>query len=148
MKVEKFVFSEVSSCVMVFSNGKRTVIKPSSEEDIMVIRFKPPVEKNDFHENVINNFMTVNNVSDLAEKCNYTCIKTFTRHFKKNFNNTPYRWMLDRRLEEARHYVLGTDLTFSDISEVCGFSNISHFMSLYKKQFNSSPSADRGSSKK
>lgn len=143
MKVDQFMFSEVSSCVFIFSNGERTVIRPSSGEDIMMVKFRPSQDNNDFQKMVMKYFLESNTVAQLAEKCGYTCLKSFTRHFKKNFNNTPYKWMLDRRLDESRHYVLESDLTITDIAEICNFTNISHFVNLYSKRFEVTPSKDR-----
>ncbi len=146
MKTDQFVFSEVSSCVFIFSNGERTVIRPDSDEEVLMVKFRPPANRNDFQTNVIKYYMESRTVVELAEKCDYTCIKSFTRHFKKNFNNTPYKWMLERRLDESRHYVLETDLSITEIAEICGFTNISHFVNLYTKYFNASPTKDRAKS--
>ncbi len=143
MKSDQFVFSEVSSCVFIFANGERRVIRPESNEEIMMVKFRPPSYKNEFQENVIKYYLDSPTVPELAEKCGYDCLKSFTRHFKKHFNNTPYQWMLERRLEEARHYVIETDLSVTDISEICSFTNISHFVNLYTRQYGESPTRDR-----
>lgn len=148
MKANQFVFSEVSSCVFIFSNGERTVIRPESDEEIMMIKFRPPADRNEFQEKVINHYLETTTVPELAEKCEYNCLKSFTRHFKKHFNNTPHQWMMERRLEDARHYVMETDLSITEISEICNFTNISHFVNHYNKYYGVPPLKDRLTRKK
>lgn len=148
MRTEQFVFSEVSSCVLIFANGERAVIKPTTDEEIMMLKVRPAVEKNTFQEKVISHYLEANTVPELAEKCDYTCMKSFTRHFKKNFNSTPYQWMLERRLDDARHYVLESDLSITEIAEICSFTNISHLVNLYTRHFGISPTKDRNFNRK
>lgn len=67
-------------------------------------------------------------------------LSTFKREFKKFFQQTPKRWINNRRLDKA-HFLLGTaDMTVSEICFAVGFENISYFSQLFKKKFGCSPS--------
>lgn len=143
MRTSQYVFSELSSCVLIFTNGERKVIRPESDEEVMMLRFRPSVERNEFHDKVIKNHLDATSVADLASKCGYNCLKSFTRHFKKHFNNTPHQWMLERRIQDARHYVLESELSMTEIAEICSFTNVSHFVNHYNKYYGTPPLKDR-----
>lgn len=70
-------------------------------------------------------------------------LSSFKRDFRELFQQTPRQWINDRRLEQARALLLGSD---SNVSETCfevGFENISHFSQLFKRKYGCSPSALR-----
>ena len=142
--VDKYVFSDVSTCTFNFSDGKRAFVKSSPRKEIVLVKFIPhPSKKNSFQESVVANYPESKNVSELAQKCNYDCLKTFTRHFKKHFNQTPYQWMLDRKMEEVQHLVLESDLSISDIAKICGFNNLTHLVNAYSSKFGIPPFRNR-----
>jgi AraC-like DNA-binding protein len=142
--VDKYVFSDVSTCTFNFSDGKRAVVKSEPRKEIVLVKFIPHTSKKDsFQEAVIANYPDAKNVSELAKKCNYDCLKTFTRHFKKHFNQTPYQWMLDRKMEEVQHLVLESDLSISDIAKICGFNNLTHLVNAYSSKFGIPPFRNR-----
>ncbi len=96
-----------------------------------------------FEKNVYANYRNAKTVSELAVLCNYNQIKTFTRHFKKIFGQSPYQWMLDRKFEEIQHLVLNTNISISDISETYKFENLSHFCNSYRKRYGITPTKHR-----
>lgn len=66
-------------------------------------------------------------------------LATFKRDFEKTFGITPGKWLLQRRLQEAR-YLLEKGKKASDIYLDLGFEDLSHFSFTFKKQFGLSPS--------
>lgn len=59
--------------------------------------FEPVAESlDDFINMVKNNFQKVDSVKDLASICNMS-VKTFTRRFKENFNDSPKQWMMKEK---------------------------------------------------
>ncbi|MDS9468883.1 AraC family transcriptional regulator [Paracoccus sp. MBLB3053] len=58
-------------------------------------------------------------------------------HFFSAFRNatgvTPYQWLLNQRLENARRLLLRSDLSLADIALSCGFSDQSHFTRIFRR---------------
>ncbi|MDO5524378.1 MAG: AraC family transcriptional regulator [Bacteroidia bacterium] len=141
---DKYVFTDVRACTFNFSNGKKAVVKPSCKKEIVLVKFIPHTsKKNAFQETVIANYPDSKNVQELAKYSDYECIKTFTRHFKKYFNQTPYQWMLDRKMEEVHQLVLKSDLSISEIAKICGFKSLTHLVNAYTNRFGISPFRNR-----
>ncbi|MBN9380497.1 MAG: helix-turn-helix transcriptional regulator [Chitinophagaceae bacterium] len=61
-------------------------------------------------------------------------LSTFKRDFKNIFDNTPERWLKNRRLQEAK-LLIKTGQKPVDIYYKVGFENFSHFSTEYKKKF-------------
>lgn len=142
---DNYVFSDVNACTFKFSNGKKAVLKSSpNKKEIVLVKFIPHTsKKSDFQETVIANYPLSKNVVELAALSDYTCLKKFTRHFKKYFNKTPYQWMLDRKMEEVKQLVLQSDLSISNIAKICGFNTLSHLVNSYSSRYGISPCRDR-----
>ena len=69
--VDKYVFSDVSTCTFNFSDGKRAFVKSSARKEIVLVKFIPHTsKKNSFQESVVANYPESKNVSELAQKCN------------------------------------------------------------------------------
>ncbi|WP_330443356.1 AraC family transcriptional regulator [Flavobacterium sp. C4GT6] len=66
-------------------------------------------------------------------------LSAFKRDFKQIFNNTPSRWLIKKRLQEAYFLIDKKKQKPSDIYIDLGFENLSHFSSAFKKQFGISP---------
>lgn len=59
--------------------------------------------------------------------------------FKEIYNNTPYQYLLDYKLEIANQLLLKEQLQVSEVAYQIGYSNISHFIAAYKKKFGTTP---------
>jgi AraC-like DNA-binding protein len=66
-------------------------------------------------------------------------LAAFKRDFEKAFGTTPGKWLLQKRLQEAR-YLLEKGKKASEIYLDLGFEDLSHFSFTFKKQFGLSPS--------
>jgi AraC family transcriptional regulator len=64
-------------------------------------------------------------VGDVAESCAMSR-SYFIRAFRETTGMTPYRWLLERRVERARKMVEETDVPLAEIASACGFSDQSH----------------------
>ncbi len=67
-------------------------------------------------------------------------LSTFKRDFEKIFHETPSRWLLHRRLQEAYYLIKEKNKTASDIYLDLGFEDLSHFSYTFKKQYGIAPS--------
>lgn len=66
-------------------------------------------------------------------------LSTFKSDFKKEFNTTPMKWLLNRRLMYANHLISTSNHSISNIAYKSGFENISHFSRVFKEKYGSSP---------
>ncbi|PWN71857.1 AraC family transcriptional regulator [Chryseobacterium phosphatilyticum] len=62
-------------------------------------------------------------------------LSAFKRDFKKIFNETPNRWLVKRRLQEARFLIEEKKQRPVDIYLDLGFEDFSHFSFAFKKEF-------------
>lgn len=63
----------------------------------------------------------------------------FKRDFQKTFGMAPRQWLLERRLEEARHLIEKKNKKPSGIYLDLGFESLSHFSHSFKKKFGKAP---------
>ncbi|ARS39144.1 AraC family transcriptional regulator [Sphingobacteriaceae bacterium GW460-11-11-14-LB5] len=71
-------------------------------------------------------------------------LSAFKRDFKTIFEETPNRWLLKRRLEEARFLIEEKKQKPTDIYLDLGFEDITHFYFVFKKEFGITPSEING----
>ncbi len=142
--VRKYLLTGVASCTFTFSNGVKAGITSSPNNEIVLIKLIPCSSKLKLLEySVLNNYSSVKNISELAKLSGYNCIKTFTRHFKKSFGQTPYQWVLDRKMEEINSLVINSDVSITDIAAMYDFKSISHLIALYTKRYGLPPHKNR-----
>ena len=85
----------------------------------------------------------------LVELANLVNLSRFhlLRAFKKSLGVTPYRYMLERRVERAKELLSRTDTPISTISELCGFGAFAHFSATFRRMTGSTPSQFRGAAR-
>jgi AraC-like DNA-binding protein len=71
-------------------------------------------------------------------------LTTFKSDFKKTFNNTPGKWLTEKRLNLAHQKLTSEKLKATDVYLSSGFENLSHFSFAFKKAFGYSPSVAAG----
>jgi len=67
-------------------------------------------------------------------------LATFKRDFEKIFHNTPGRWLLQKRLQEAYFLIKEKGKAPSDVYLDLGFEDLSHFSFAFKKAYGMAPS--------
>ncbi|MDH7913876.1 AraC family transcriptional regulator [Winogradskyella sp. SYSU M77433] len=77
-------------------------------------------------------------VEEIAFLCNMS-LSTFKRHFKEEFNASPGRWLMDKRLEKAKILIEQRDVKASDVYLEIGYNNLSNFSTAFKNKFGISP---------
>ena len=68
-------------------------------------------------------------------------ISAFKRDFKAIYNDTPNRWLVQKRLQAAHFLIENKHQKPSDIYQDLGFEAFSHFSFAFKKRFGFAPSA-------
>ena len=77
-------------------------------------------------------------LEEIAFLCNMS-LSTFKRHFIREYNVSPGKWLQDKRLQKARETLETGDLKPSDIYLDFGYNNLSNFSIAYKNKFGISP---------
>jgi len=72
-------------------------------------------------------------------------LSTFKRSFKSVFNESPGRWIANKKIELATRFLKTSDKTINEIAYDCGFEHPSHFIKVFKKHENITPLAYRNS---
>lgn len=83
--------------------------------------------------------LTVDRLADRARMSR----RSFVRHFRQATGTTPARWILTRRLQEARALLETTDWSIDAVASACGFGSSATFRQNFTSAFATSPTAYR-----
>jgi AraC-like DNA-binding protein len=67
----------------------------------------------------------------------------FSRSFRRVFGETPYQYLLSRRLERARHLLRTTELTVAEICLEVGFTSVGSFTTTFRRHVGVTPTTFR-----
>lgn len=82
------------------------------------------------------------NCSELAESCGYT-LKAFSKLFKKEFGQSVYRWLQERKAEQIEELITQSDISLKNIMYEFEFTSASHLNKFCKKYFGDTPTSLR-----
>ncbi|MEE9348783.1 MAG: AraC family transcriptional regulator [Flavobacteriaceae bacterium] len=94
-------------------------------------------EESSFKTIVETNSLSNLKLEEIAFLCNMS-LSTFKRYFIKEFNESPGKWLKEKRLNRAKE-LLVEGLKPSEIYYDLGYNNLSNFSIAFKKQFEISP---------
>jgi AraC family transcriptional regulator len=77
-------------------------------------------------------------LSDMAREVGLS-VSHFTRAFRKSFGLSPYRWLVERRIERAKALLLSSGLPIADIAVRSGFSDQTSFTRAFTRIAGDSP---------
>jgi AraC-like DNA-binding protein len=89
-------------------------------------------------EMIRENLDGVIHLSDMAEECGLS-VSHFTRAFKASFGVSPYRWLLERRIDRAKALLLANALPIVEIAMRTGFSDQAAFTRIFWRIVGDSP---------
>ncbi|WP_420572138.1 helix-turn-helix domain-containing protein [Kordia sp.] len=78
-------------------------------------------------------------LEEIAFLCNMS-LSTFKRHFIKEYDVSPGKWLQNKRLQKAKEMLEQGDCKPSDIYFDFGYNNLSNFSIAFKNKFGYSPS--------
>jgi AraC-like DNA-binding protein len=67
----------------------------------------------------------------------------FSRSFRRVFGETPYQYLLTRRLERARHLLRTTDMSVAEVCLEVGFTSVGSFTTTFRRHVGVSPTTFR-----
>lgn len=88
------------------------------------------------HDNYLFNLK----LEQYATLCNRS-LSAFKRDFQKQFNSTPGKWLLEKKLQQSLLLLKNRGKSVSEAAFESGFENISHFSRCFKDRFGISPMA-------
>lgn len=88
------------------------------------------------------NPQTAYSISELAEYCKISPTY-FKKIFRECFGVPPYRYIIQKRLEQSKKMLTETDLSIAYIAETMGFGSSSRFADTFKKEYGYLPSIYR-----
>lgn len=71
----------------------------------------------------------------------------FCRLFKQSIGTSPYQYLIQQRVERAKHLLQYEEMTISEIALECGFSNQSHFTNRFQQVTGVTPKVYRNQQK-
>ncbi|SFN22896.1 transcriptional regulator, AraC family [Chitinophaga sp. YR627] len=77
-------------------------------------------------------------VEELAFLCNMS-LSSFKRRFARIYDNTPNRWLLEKRMEKAAKMLKQDKLKASEIFYELGYENLSSFIQSFKQIYGKTP---------
>jgi AraC family transcriptional regulator len=86
-------------------------------------------------------------LDSVAAECELS-VSHFARAFRKTFGQPPYRWVIERRVDMAKTYLLDSDLPLADIALRCGFPDQSALNKSFRRILKQSPGEWRRSKKR
>lgn len=69
----------------------------------------------------------------------------FSREFRKAFGETPYSYLLTRRLERAATLLRGTEYSVADICMQVGLTSVGSFTTSFSRRYGATPTEYRAS---
>lgn len=138
-----YTVKNVTKWQLTFSDGTVKSFHSKSKNPIAILKIFKDDTNQPFVNDVLLNYKKASTSAELANLCGYDCVRTFTRHFKAHYKETPYQWMLNRKLEEIQTLVINTDMSITQISRRYYFKSVSHLINLYTKRFGISPQKHR-----
>jgi transcriptional regulator GlxA family with amidase domain len=77
-------------------------------------------------------------LSDMARECGLS-VSHFTRAFRQSFGMSPYRWLLERRIDRAKALLVTSEVSIADIAIQAGFSDQAAFTRAFGRIVGDSP---------
>jgi transcriptional regulator GlxA family with amidase domain len=85
-----------------------------------------------------SNFAYNLRLEEYAKLCNRS-LSTFKRDFESAYKIPPGKWLLNKRLDNARKLMLDSNKPLADVVFESGFENQAHFSRVFKDKFGVSP---------
>lgn len=121
------------------ANEQQLVLEPnkSNASDKLVSEIKDYINFN-YHQKII--------LSELAEHFHIN-VYYLSHLFKKATGYSIINYLINRRIDESKMYLVNTELTINEISNIVGYESSNNFFSAFKKITGTTPESYRKQSK-
>ncbi|MBK7408908.1 MAG: helix-turn-helix domain-containing protein [Saprospirales bacterium] len=102
-------------------------------------------ERPSVHQIMEKNFCFNLKLEQYAELA-HRSLSTFKREFQQQFNESPGKWLLKRRVRHAANLIVNSNLNVTQIAFESGFEDLSHFSRAFKNIMGIPPSDYKKSS--
>lgn len=92
-----------------------------------------------FKQIIESNFYQHVTIEELSQMTNLS-LSSFKREFKKNYNDSPAKYIRNKKLEKASELLLISDERITDIAYDCGFNDLANFSKIFHDKYNQTPS--------
>ncbi|MEX6686658.1 AraC family transcriptional regulator [Danxiaibacter flavus] len=106
------------------------------------LRFLVSERKIDLSYFMETNFSQNMSLEEMA-KLTGRSLSTFKKEFSELYNDTPQKWLINRRLQHAHYLLKETNQPVTQIAYDCGFENNSHFSKAYRTKYGVAPTSSR-----
>ncbi len=96
----------------------------------------------DFQKYIEAHYTQYQEIETLAKDLNMS-LSTFKRKFAEVYQESPSKWLKEKKLEYAKTILHNTDYSITDICFMSGFNAVSTFNALFKKRYGIVPSKMR-----
>ena len=117
-------------------------IDPLNRDLVAFFNSIQQVEKTNLEDVMMKNFQSDLTLEEYA-RLSGRSLSTFKRDFQNHFNETPGKWLNNKRLEYAKILLQNQDLNINDVCWESGFKNTSHFNSAFKNKYKLPPNQYR-----
>jgi len=119
------------------------LLKSENHQDIRMLLSEVFANVNvKFKDAIEHNYLNNLSMEELAFICNMS-LSSFKREFKKVFNDTPAKYIKNKRLDHAASLLLKCDDSITEIAFNSGFVDVTTFSASFQDKFKTSPSKFR-----
>jgi AraC-like DNA-binding protein/CheY-like chemotaxis protein len=136
--IKPFKSIDIKSTVsVVLSNYKHKYIDVLRNDNEMEVDEVPYILKNviEYINTNIDKKLEIQELSNLTKWSHHHFIKTFTKYV----NQTPYQYILKKKMDKAKAIISESDISLTDIASDLGFSSYSNFCNAFKKETGKTP---------
>jgi AraC-like DNA-binding protein len=158
LPVDEFLMSYIKSLEVYFEsneNPNENVIKLKFEELLLniftsnkyqdIVSYFCSLQSStsiQFKQIMMDNYPYNLRLKEYATLTNMS-LSTFKRSFKSVFNESPGRWITNKKIILATQFLKTSNKTVNEIAYDCGFEDPSHFIKVFKKHKKVTPLAYR-----
>lgn len=119
--------------------ASRHVLPPEPPKNGVRLSVRQKIRISDYVEAHLAEDLSLSDLATVAEMSN----DSFARAFKKTIGQTPYRYLLERRVRRAEALLADTDDAIAGIAYATGFSSQSHLTTTFRRINGLTPHAFR-----
>lgn len=132
------IVSEINLAAAIPPAVQSPIVRPDLTSDVVQRDLLLPWQRRKIMQFIEEHLTETIKVDQLAALTKLS--KTyFSRVFSAAYGESPYNYILRRRMELAKELIVETDLALSEIALDCGMADQAHLCKTFKKVFGTTP---------